>query len=455
MGKITIIQVLTITLVAGLVLAGCGPAVPPESAPAGTQAISTSVPATMLPTPPPTPTLSSESKPELQELTATPASGDSGPPGFQVTPIPATPTPGTDASPPPRAWPEPTWLTAMMDTLPISAATTGVWASNPAGALKFAGLEPARGREEWLERTPEQHEEYQRALEGMTNSHLQNTMRQHHAEWEEAFGFGPWHTDAMAETGEVIWAGFEIDVLTGEFNTDQVKRKLLGLGYETRTHLGQEYLAVPAGERPTLDSPLRRFVNPHVRNIFTDGTILLTAPDTATMEELLSVRAGEALSLGRHPAFGDLVAILPDAFFVSILSRKAVVEPEHPPFREYEPRPDWGGMGNWEVLSTAFSRPSPKARKITVSLWYQGLPDARMAAGELERRFRSFNPPQPNPMVSLQDRCLEHWKTETMGSLGGAVVTVSCQLEADASSQGLGSLLWNVLDDGTLAFLVS
>ncbi|MDE2937639.1 MAG: hypothetical protein OXR67_01785 [Chloroflexota bacterium] len=343
----------------------------------------------------------------------------------------------------------------MMDKLPISAATTGVWAASPARALEFAGLEPARSAEEWLERTPEQHEEYQRAQEGMPNSYLQNTMRQHHAEWEDAFGFGPWYTDAMAETGEVIFAGFELNVLTGQFNTEQVKQKLLSLGYETRAHLGEEYLAVPEGGRPNLDSPLRHLVNPNVRNVFTDGTILLTAPDTARIEELLSVRAGEALSLGRHPAFGDLAAILPDPFFVSILSRKAVVEPEHPPFREYEPRPDWGNVGNWEVLSAAFSRPSPETRKITVSLWYQGLPGAQAAAGELERRFRSFNPPQPNPMVSLQDRCLEHWKAEATGAPGGAVVTVSCQLGADASSEGLGSLLWNVLDDGTLAFLVN
>ena len=455
MGKITIIQVLTITLVAGLVLAGCGPASPSESAPAGTQPIPTSVPAAKLPTPPPAPALSSGSKPELQEPTAAPASGDSGQRGSQAIPIPASPTPNPDASLPPRTWPEPTWLTAMMDKLPISAATSGVWLSNPARALEFAGLEPARSAEEWLEKTPEQWEKHQKAREGMPNSILQNTMRQHHAEWEEAFGFGSWYTDTMAETGELIMAGFELNVLTGEFNIGQVKQKLLGLGYETRTHLGQEYLAVPEGERTTLDSPLRHFVNPNVRNVFTDGTILLTAPDTARMEELLAVRAGEALALGRHPAFGDLVAIQPDPFYVSILSRKAVLEPEHPPFREYEPRPDWGGMGGWEALSAAFSRPSPEARKITVSLWYQDLPTAQMAAEELEGRFRSFNPPQPNPMVSLQDRCLDHWKTEAMGAPGGAVVTVSCQLGADTSSEGLGSLLWNVWDDGTLAFLVS
>ena len=451
----TIPQVLIITLVTCLILAGCGPAATPAPAPVGTQAISTRFPAEVPPTAPPTLALSSESRPDSREVTSTPASGDSDPPDSQVIPIPNTPTSQPDASPQSRVWPGPTWLTAIMDTLPISAATSGVWLSNPARTLEFAGLEPARSAEEWLEKTPEQWEKHQKAREGMPNSILQNTMRQHHAEWEEAFGFGPWYTDTMAETGELIMAGFELNVLTGEFNIDQVKRKLLSLGYETRTHLGQEYLAVPEGERTTLDSPLRHFVNPNVRNVFTDGTILLTAPDTARMEELLAVRAGEALALARHPAFGDLAAAQPDLFYVSILSRKAVLEPEHPPFREYEPRPDWGGMGGWEALSAAFSRPSPEARKTTVSLWYQDLPTAQMAAEELEGRFRSFKPPQPNSLVSLQDRCLDHWKTEAMGAPGGAVVTVSCQLGADTSSEGLGSLLWNVLDDGTLAFLVS
>lgn len=454
MGRGKIVPALIVTLMTGLILAGCGPAATPEPVPTAAPVIPTLVPPVTPEAPPPTLAVTRTPEPAQPTPTATPAPGNSGPLGSKVVPTPTPTTLKPDASLPPRAWPETTWLTAMMDILPASAATTGVWLSNPAKALEFAGLEPARSFDEWLERTPEQHEEYQRAREGMPNTSLQNTVRQFHAEWEDAFGFGPWHTNAMAETGEIIWSGFELNVLTGRFDTEQVRQKLLGLGYETRIHLGHEYLAVPEGERPTLDSPLRHLVNPNVRNVFTDGTILLTAPDTAGMEELLSVRAGEALSLGQHPAFGDLTALLPNPFFVSILSRKAVLEPEHPPFRQYEPRPDWGDMGNWEALSAGFSRPSPETRKITVSLWYQDLPDAQAAVEELALRFKSFSPPEPNPMVFLQDMCLDHWKTEAVASPAGAVLTVSCRLEADPSSEGLGTLMWNILDDGTLAFLV-
>ena len=357
-------------------------------------------------------------------------------------------------------WPKPTWLTAMMDALPSSAAATGVWLSNPAKALEFAGLEPAKDTEEFISRTPEQHEEFGKARAGVPNSGLGNVMRQYYADWETTFGFGIWDVRAMAETGEMWWAGFEINLLTGEFDRATVKGKLLSLEYVTRTHSGEEYLSVPEGARPDFESPLSDqlpmnfIVNSNVRNVFTDGGTLLTAPNAEGMEELLSVRAGEAPSLGQHPAFGDLVFTLPAPFFIAILSRKAVLEPEHPPFREYETPADWGDLGDWKAMAAAYSRPSPETQEITLALWYEEPPGAREAAAELEKRLKTFNSPESDLMIFLQEACDEHWKTEVPEAPRGAVLTISCQLESGPGTERLGDLMFSILVEGTLAFLV-
>ena len=349
----------------------------------------------------------------------------------------------------------------MMDALPSSAAATGVWLSNPARALEFAGLEPAKSAEELISRTPEQHEEFGKARAGVPNSGLGNVMRQHYADWETTFGFGIWDVRAMAETGEMWWAVFEVNLLTGEFDQAMVKEKLLDLGYVTRTHAGQEYLSVPEGTRPDFESPLSDqlpmnfIVNSNVRNVFTDGGILLTAPNAGGMEELLSVRAGEAPSLGQHPAFGDLVLTLPDPFFIAILSRKAVLEPEHPPFREYETPAGWGDLGDWKAMAAAYSRPSPEAHEITLALWYEGSPGAREAAAALEKRFKTFDPPEPDLMIFLQEACDERWKTEIEEAPRGTVLSFSCQLESGPGSERLGELMFSTLVEGTLAFLAS
>ena len=467
----------TAILLVGLILAACAPATPAETQatkvhaapppkPLALETTPTSEAATQDPagsTPTAidapqgqtlTPNLASASKPTYPSTrSATSTLTPVAPTRENQSSQPETPEPETAS--PIILWPEPTWLTGMIDSLPLSVATTGVWLSNPDEALEFAGLEPAKSAEEWIARTPEQHEEHQKALEGILYTGLQNTMREFYADWENTFGFGAWDSQAMAETGEMEWAGFETNLLTGRFDPDWVKEKLLNLGYEIRTHAGQEYLAVPEGTRPDIEPPLKHLVNPNVRNVFTDGGTLLTAPDTEKLEELLSVRAGETPSLAQHRAFGDLVFTLPDPIFMAVLSRKAVLEPENPRHRQYETRADWGNIGEWKALSAAFSRPSPDTKKMTVSLWYQGLSEAQGAAEDLAQRFHTFHPPEPNPMVSLQAMCIDHWKTEAQESPRGAVLTISCQLESGPSSQRLGTLMLNILVEGTLSFLVS
>lgn len=352
-------------------------------------------------------------------------------------------------------WPEPTWLTGIVDALPVSVAESGVWLSNPTAAAALSGVPPAESAAEWQSWTAEQHEEYRIASDGAAITGIQLSMQQFNQEWEELFGFGAWAVRAMAETGENEWIGFETNVLTGQFDPAKIKDKLLELGYEARVHAGREYLSLPEGTRPEVKSPFVLLVNSYVRNVFTDGQMLLTAPTAERMQELLSVRAEKLPSLGRHPAFGDLAFTQSDALFSAILSRKAALEPEQPRMEEREPPADWETLGQWPAMAAAFHRPSPELKKITLALWYADLEQAQAAAGELAHRFQTYHPTELQPMTILQDRCGNHWIIETSSAPRGAVLSISCQLESGPPSHGLGTLLWNVLVDGTLPFLVS
>ena len=353
------------------------------------------------------------------------------------------------------AWVDPSWITDAMDSFPVSVSARGLWLSNPAGVLELHGLEPADSLGEWLKRTPEQHEEYQLARQGLVNTDLKNTMRQFSPEWEEVFGFGAWDVATMAETGEVVWAGFGLNRLTGELDPGGVEEKLLSLSYETETYAGQRYLAVPEGQSPDIQGPLRHKVNSNVRYVFPDAQVLLTAPNREGMEELLSVRAGLSPSLGQDPAFGDLVFTLSETFFVAVLSRKAPLEPGHESFRHYERPQEWESLGQWTAMSASFSHPSAEARIITVSLWYEDLADAQRGSEELSNRFVSFHPEVLKPVVFLQQFCLDHWKTTVVESPRGAVLSVSRQPLSGDLTHLVGSSLLNVLIEGTLAHLLS
>ena len=346
-------------------------------------------------------------------------------------------------------------LTDIADALPLGVADSGVWISNPAAALELAGLRPAEGDEEWLSWTPGQHEEYEKAQHGIPDTAIYNVMMQFGPRWEHTFGFGSWDVMVMAETGEMEWAGFELNLLSGQFDRGQVREKLLGLGYQVRSYAGLQYLTLPEGTRVDLDWISAGVVNANVRSVFTDGQTLLTAPTAERLEGLLSVRIGEMPSLGHHPAFSDLVVTMPDPLFIAILSRKAVLEPEHPRFRQFKPLSGWGSLGEWKAMSAGFSRTSPEADRISVSLWYENKARAQEAAGEMTRRFKTFQSEQANrPLDELQGLCEDHWHTEVLDSSKGAVLSVSCELDSGPASRSLGGLLLNILFDGTLAFLV-
>lgn len=364
---------------------------------------------------------------------------------------PTKPTP-TTSSPPPE---ERSWLLEMLDALPVSLAQRGVWLSNHHKALDIAGLKPA---DSWAERAswaPEQVERYREALQGVPHSGLQSAMVQHHAEWGETLGFGPWGVAAMAETGETSWGMFEANLLTGRFDPNRVAERLESLGYEGHEHEGHRYHVLPKGVRPDVPRPIGILLRGHVGAVYVEPDKLYTAPEGEMVAEFLSVRAGVVQPLSQDPAFGDLALAVGDPLFAALLSRQSALTPEHLPMLEYEPRPDWGSLGGWEALAVGFSRPSSQEELVMLTLWYADLAAAQTASGELARRFDTFHPPKPGPMPLLQEMCGDRWETEARESPRGAVLAVSCQDDSGPESPGLGTGMWNILVDGTVAFLVS
>ena len=196
--------------------------------------------------------------------------------------------------------------------------------ANGAGGTNIAGLKPADSWAEWASWTPEQVEQYREAREGVPHSGLQSAMVQHHAEWEEKFGFGPWGVAAMVETGETSWGMFEANLLTGRFDAARVAERLDALGYEGRDHQGHGYRVLPDGVSPEVPRPIGVLLRGHVGAVYAGPDMLFTAPKGEMVAEFLAVRTGDV---------------------------KSVLTPEHLPMLEYEPRPDWGSLGDWEALA--------------------------------------------------------------------------------------------------------
>ena len=343
----------------------------------------------------------------------------------------------------------------MLDALPANLAQRGVWLSNHHRALDIAGLKPA---DSWAERaswTPELAEQFWEARESVPATGLQSAMVQHHAEWEETFGFGPWGVAAMVETGETSWGVFEANLLTGRFEPGRVAARLDALGYERRGHGGHGYHVLPDGVRPEVPRPIGVLLRGHVGAVHAGPDKLFTAPRGEMVAEFLAVRTGDGQPLSQDPAFGDLALALGDPLFAALLSRQSALSPEHLPVPEYEPRPDWGSLGGWEALGVGFGRPTGEGKLVSLVLWYPGMEAAQAGAGELARRFETFHPPGPNPMALLQETCGDRWETEARESPKGSVLTVSCERKSGPASRWLGTGMWNILVDSILAFLMS
>lgn len=344
-------------------------------------------------------------------------------------------------------------LAEVMAVLPASVADSGVWFSNPAPALALAGVEPARTPEEWESYTPEQQSTYESANEGIPRSKMYSTMRQGYPDWDETFGFGAWDVSAMSETGGMPWQGFEVNLLLGEFDPAEVTKKLLALGYEQRSHSGGEFLTLPEGVRPELGWLRHITFNSEMRNVLVEEERLTTAPSEAEMQEILATRAGDTPSLMDQPAFGDLASLAPDPLFAAILDRQAVPEPEEIVAMTPPERPEvWGDVGNWEALSSVYSRPSPDTKRVAFSLWYAELAGAEAGAAELERRF---NPQGPYPFQEgpyMFGFCAT-WQIQVSPASTGTTVEIACQAEEDPDTRGFGDMAHGGLVGGWLGFM--
>lgn len=352
-------------------------------------------------------------------------------------------------------WPEPTWLTEIVDTLSLNIAESAIWLFNPVAAQEAAGLEHAESAEEWFSWTAEQQEAYWNAREGIPGSGIHYTMWESYPDWDETFGFSAWDVIAMSETGERQRVGFEVNALTGRFDKMKIQENLLALGYQGCSHAGMDYLALPEDRRLDLNWLADAVAYSNVMNVFTDGRILLTAPTEEELVELLSARAGETPSLGHDPAFGDLVFSMPDPLFIAIFNRHAVPAPANLPAARRERPAEWGSMQNWEALSASFSRSSPDLKRITIALWYAEKADAEGSEQELYQRFEPVDGLYPEWMLGLGDSCGSHWGTQVSDTPAGAVLSVSCQVDAGSSSEGLAAMMHGLLVEGTVAFLVN
>ena len=378
----------------------------------------------------------------------------------ELSPVPVaanpTATPPRPTLTPRAATPAPPWLADMMASLPLSLAERGVWFSNFRKALSGAGMTGPASWDERTQWTQEEARRYQEALSGVPGSFLTSSMVQHQPMWEETLGFGPHGVDALAVTGENILIPSELNLLMGEFDLDRVAERLDDLGYRKEQLAGQVYYVSPrgAGDNTIHSQPMH--IRPDAGAIFVQQPLLVVAPRGEMVAEVLAVRAGHSPSLLQDPAFASLAWSLEDSLFAAMLSRNSVLMPEHPDPTEHPPPPeDWGTLGDWEALGMGYIR-SQEGQTVSLSLWYADPLDAEPASVELLRRVRTYDAGLKQIIWGLvHESCGNRWESEALTLPKGAAARLSCRIPVSEAPNGLGILLWNILDAGYLRILLT
>ena len=350
------------------------------------------------------------------------------------------------------------WVAELMDSLPASMSSRGVWFANFGKAFRESAVNPPGSLSEPAAVIPEHLVKHRDARQGVYGSALLNIMAQHEPVWEDTFGFGGHHVDVVASSGDTLWDDSETNLMVGEFDPQEVSDALGGLGYDTVSYSGLDYWLLPDGVSPSVPKPLGALVRHNIRAVYAEADLLAASPNGEQVAGIVAVRAGEAPSLSEDRAFSSLALVLGDPLSVILLSRKSVLTPQNPFPREYLPQPiGWNPLGEWEALGLSYSRTPGETQEGRIALWYPDGSFAEKGAGELLNRITSYEfPPEPPGFMFLQESCEGMWEARTVSfPSAGGVAVVSCRIPRGGESQNMGAMLWNIVGDGTFIGLLA
>ena len=438
-------KVLGIVLCASL-MAGCATAAPDPTA------IQTTNP----PTPAPDIRTSGPSGPDTEAAPIpTPETRSAAPltaPAPTAEPAKRRPTPSGSVS---RA-PGDSELLSALESLPLEFAERGIWFANPKGSLEVSGAPRPRSLEE-LESLPEDQQQQWARNSGGGGSLLLITARQTMEHWKEAYGFSFFEVDAVTFTGMDNYMPLATNHITGEFDEETIVNSLTDLGYRTESVGDDVYYAIrdDFDQDLSLTNPATHSALGSANRIFVGDNLLVVAPDTPPVVQVIRSRNGEVPSLADSPAFTAIAAELSDPLTAALLTREATLDPDLGIPREQVPgsadRPEeWEVMHEWEAFGAGFGK-TPETTALRFALYYPHRDWAKLDAETLVERIESYLAGLGG--FELVPQLCESWAPSVRVHGNGSTLTVTCEVPTGEESEHLLSGVTNLVPLRVLGFL--
>ena len=329
----------------------------------------------------------------------------------QATPTPAVtfaiPTATSTASTPtataapallniPRLGQRPSQLLRVMGKLPASFKEQGMWFSDYDRAMELAGAPRPSSMEEYMALSKDARRAYNAADQIMNRRDLLEIARSGGRVWEEAFGFGRFDIDLLASFGSSNFHPLQLAYLEGDFRQEEIRERLLDLGYEERFAGESVYYAIRGDYKGgDLQDPVALRAGGNMNRVFVEDGTLVASPETDRMVKVLEHSAGKTPALADYAGFYSLAKSLGDPLSAALLTRSAAIKLDENPNRGYplgatptifEKPKSWGALRQWEAVGAGYLIADDSAWW-GLSLFYSN-PDAAGAdAEELVRRM--------------------------------------------------------------------
>ena len=287
-------------------------------------------------------------------------------------------------------------LLEVLEMFPLSLKDEGLWYGDLRKNLAEAGAPIPRTLEELFCLDTEDREKYESAfagrMVGITLTGLLARMRSYALQWPEVFGFDfPQVSLSTSFTG--TWSPRGPSYLEGTFDADEVRRNLLGLGYQEEEHAGRAYYSTRQDYGQNLRDPGGRLSLSSMNRVYITDDILIAASYTEFMRKVFDAMDGTEASLADDPAFFSLSLAMKDPLAAVLLTRSAYLDPEGSEglfYETFEKPAEWGELHQWEALGAGYRRQADSTERITFALFYSDPDAAKSDEAELLGRMLDY-----------------------------------------------------------------
>lgn len=288
-------------------------------------------------------------------------------------------------------------LSRVMENIPLSFKSEGIWFSHPALALQIADQTQVYSVQEFFYLTEQEREDYIEAQSGvmLAQPTVLGNARSYPDEWQETFGFDHFEVDLSVTTGETMLAPHTPAYIEGNFDETIIRQKLLAFGYEEREAAGSIYYAKWLDNQVDLRESDNRMAMNLMNRVFVGNETLVTSPATKQMEDIMETLAGEQPSLAEYPAFAAISEALGDVVDAVVMTRSSALESDEAKAVIYEKPDNWGTLHKWEAVGFGRRITNDGGRRQFIALYYPDADTADEDAGELISRLNNYTSAVP------------------------------------------------------------